>query len=247
MAARLAWLGVVLTVFAVPYFMDGWWKFIPASLLLLALGYWRFEGEAPEQLGLSVPKNHLFLLLALLIATYFLSSYWGTKLLESNQVLIDSKDIHLGWVLFPLFQALNEEILFRSFLLDALGDWTQNKLFASVLSASGFVVAHAVFYPITQGGYLNFIALASLFCLSLALNRLYFRFAHIGFAFAIHAGWNLFQYGGNHFLSSPSGIPISEAELFNTIVGSPTVFAFCFLLWLSTLPLRTEPEKIYSV
>ena len=228
------WLTLFLATFDIPYFFVGWWKFIPATLLIVLLGEIRYPGEGLKKLGLWIPRNQFFLILVVLLSVYALSAYWGSRLLADRNISVDSSGLHLGWVLFPLFQAGNEEMLFRGLFLSGLTQAMGSATGASLFSAIVFVLAHAAFYPLTQGGALSIIALLSLFFLALSLNRIYFRFSHIGFTFAIHAGWNLFQYGGNLFVDNITMQPIPEAALFNVVVGSPIVLSFCIVLWCLT-------------
>lgn len=233
----------VALAFALPYFATGWAKFIPATILILSLSIYRYGSEALNKLGLRIPPLQAPYIGILLLATYALSYFIGSLIAEGQGLWVDRKAVHLGWVLFPLFQALNEEMIFRGLLLRWFSG-RMDRLKASLLSALVFALAHAIFYPFTQGGALEAPALFSLFLMAMATNQLFFHFGHIGFSFAIHAGWNLFQYGGTRFLDPLTNLPVTEAVLFNTVVGNPLVVLCSGALWLVTMgiSLRRRAE-----
>jgi len=130
-----------------------------------------------------------------------------------------------------LFQALNEEILFRALLLGLVVAAVRPASLLSLLLISLglaliFPAAHFLMYRFTNPMHLalSLPALATLFCAGLAMNNLYLAFRHIGFSWALHAGWNVVWLPAA-FYDAASHAPLAEPQIFERVLGSAAVAA----------------------
>jgi len=124
-------------------------------------------------------------------------------------------------------QTVNEEIVLGALLLAALSRWTGNRrlILVSVGVALVFAALHFAFYALrTESdrnyGRLTAAALIAVFGVGVLRNNLILASRHIGYAWAIHLGWNLVCF---HSLVVRDGQPrpINEPERFNLLLGYP--------------------------
>jgi hypothetical protein len=150
-----------------------------------------------------------------------------------------------------LFQALNEEILFRALLIGLIVAAVRPpSLLAWILISLGlalaFPAAHFLLYRYSNPMHLALPlpALATLFCAGLAMNNLYLAFRHIGFSWGLHAGWNVVWLPAT-FYDAASHARLAEPQIFERVLGSAVVAAsacmmaavsFVFLLRRSVSP-----------
>jgi len=146
-----------------------------------------------------------------------------------------------------LFQALNEEILFRALLIGLVIQVARPAgliplILISLALALVFPAAHFLLYRYSNPMHLalSLAALATLFCAGVAMNNLYLAFRHIGFSWALHAGWNAVWLPAV-FYDAPTGAILKEPQIFQRVLGAPAVVAsacamavlsFVFLVWL---------------
>ena len=130
-----------------------------------------------------------------------------------------------------LFQALNEEILFRALLIGLVVLLARPaSLLALVLVSLGlalvFPAAHFFMYRVTNPMHLalSLPALATLFCAGLVSNNLYLAFRHIGFSWALHAGWNVVWLPAR-FYDAATNAQLHEPQIFERVLGAPAVAA----------------------
>jgi hypothetical protein len=128
-----------------------------------------------------------------------------------------------------LFQALNEEILFRALLIGLVVAAVRpasmlSLLLISLVLALVFPAAHFFMYRVTNPMHLalSLPALATLFCAGLAWNNLYLAFRHIGFSWALHAGWNVVWLPAA-FYDAASHARLAEPQIFERVLGSAVV------------------------
>jgi hypothetical protein len=128
-----------------------------------------------------------------------------------------------------LFQALNEEILFRALLIGLVIQLARPAGLMALITISlalafVFPAAHFLLYRYSNSMHLalSLGALASLFCAGLAMNNLYLAFRHIGFSWALHAGWNVVWLPAA-FHDAASGAALAEPQIFERVLGAPGV------------------------
>jgi len=124
-------------------------------------------------------------------------------------------------------QTLNEEIVLGALLLTALSAWCRNRrlILVSVGVALVFALLHFAFYAFrvesdANYGRLNVAALIAVFGVGVLRNNLILASRHIGYAWAIHFGWNLVCFHSAFYVEGRS-LPINEPERFNRLLGYP--------------------------
>ena len=76
------------------------------------------------------------------------------------------------------------------------------------------------------------MSIATLLAFSLATNLLFLKFGHIGYSFAIHAGWNLTRFGGAY---ERAGVALTETDTIALIEGSLLALGASALLLLAVI------------
>ena len=125
-----------------------------------------------------------------------------------------------------LFQALNEEIFFRALLIGLFLEFVSSAPAISLGLAVLFVAAHFLMYRFTNPMHLALspLALASLFFAGVAMNNLYLAFRHIGFSWALHAGWNVVWLPAA-ITDAATHARLAEPQMFDRVLGSPMLAA----------------------
>jgi membrane protease YdiL (CAAX protease family) len=147
-----------------------------------------------------------------------------------------------------LFQALNEEILFRALMIGlviqlARPTGSVSLTLISLGLALAFPAAHFLLYRYSNPMHLALspAALATLFCAGVAMNNLYLAFRHIGFSWALHAGWNVIWLPAA-FYDAATRTPLAEPQIFQRVLGAPVVAASaCAMAGLSFVFLVRRP------
>jgi hypothetical protein len=139
-----------------------------------------------------------------------------------------------------LFQAFNEEVLFRALMIGLVLHYVRSPVLVSLGLALLFPVAHFVLYRYSNPMHLalSINALTTLFFAGVAMNALYLTFRHIGFSWALHAGWNVVWLPATIY-DAASHARLYEPQVFDLVLGSPilvamvgAVAAFCFATML---------------
>ena len=211
---------------------DHWWAFIPATVAIVAALRLLLGREWLDYAGLKLPPVH-----ALLAVVAFVLIATGSNMLlrhvyEAGGLRADAPVIEdqIGF----LFQAFNEEILFRALLIGLLIQWIPSAPVVSLGAAFLFAAAHFLLYRFgTLHMVLSLTALATLFFAGVAMNNLYLAFRHIGFSWALHAGWNVVWLPATIY-DAATHERLYEPQIFDRVLGSPTVVAAaCVLAILS--------------
>jgi hypothetical protein len=122
-----------------------------------------------------------------------------------------------------LFQSLNEEILFRALLIGFVLQYVRSAALVSLGVAFVFPAAHFLLYRFgTLHMALSLTALATLYFAGATMNNLYLAFRHIGFSWALHAGWNVVWLPAATY-DAVTKVPLDEAQLFDRVLGSPMI------------------------
>ena len=242
--AAMVWCLVSL-LFILPYLFDAWWKFVPASLCILGTLRWWNPSHWIEYSGLRIRPLFLLSAIFLMIPIFFLFNLFVSKRLDALGWMWDRSFYHYGWMLMPIFQVLNEEILLRGWMLSLLELTRLNRTIIVVVSALFFSVIHLGFYPLTQGGPLSIGSAMTLFFVGLVCNFLFFIFRSIALPYALHASWNLNQYGQGMIVDQVTGARVLEFQSFNALVGNNVVVGTTlFLAVLSWLVYRKSDLQI---
>lgn len=226
MNRRLIALLVVAALMPWPLLLThgNWWAFILVTVAIVAalrllLGLpWR------DYAGLNLSP-----LQALLAIVAFASIATGSEPLlrhvyETAGLRADTPAIQdqIGF----LFQAFNEEILFRALLIGLFLQWLPSAPLVSLGAAFLFAAPHFLMYRFTNPMHftLSMAALATLFCAGVAMNNLYLAFRHIGFSWALHAGWNVVWLPAG-FYDAATHVRLHEPQIFDRVLGAPTIVA----------------------
>jgi membrane protease YdiL (CAAX protease family) len=218
-----------------------WWAFVLVSAAIVAALRLLLGRQWANYAGLGLPPTH-----ALLAIVAFALIATGSKLLlhhvyEAARLRADAPAIE-GQIGF-LFQAFNEEILFRALLIGFVLQYVRSAALASLGVALVFPAAHFLLYRFgTLHMALSLTALATLFFAGVAMNNLYLAFRHIGFSWALHAGWNVVWLPAAIY-DAATNERLHEPQIFDRVLGSPTVVATaCAMAVLSFALLGRRPR-----
>ncbi len=204
--------------FLLPYSQINAWNFIPAfGVILLCARSLRGE-SAREWLGIALSRSELARTLACSAGLAVTFRFAILRLAAEAGLRFDTSAWSPLLRTRPIFQVLNEEMLFRAVLLRELGRTGASAWKLSLGSALFFVISHLLFYWLKDGIWLQPLALWNLFVFSVACNSLFLHCGHIGYGYAIHVGWNLTRFGGDFFRNSAL---LPEGAAFNALESSP--------------------------
>jgi len=228
---------------------DNWWAFMLVSAAILAALRLTLGPDWRGQAGLNLSLPQAVMVIAVFAGVAIGSGVLLHHVYEAVGLRATVPNIKEQAGL--LFQAFNEEILFRALLLGLLIDHLRPQalmpvILACLALALVFPAAHFLLYRYSNPMHLplSLPALATLFCAGLAMNNLYLAFRHIGFSWALHAGWNVAWLPAT-FHDAATGARLAEPQIFDRVLGSAPVAAaagamaavsFAFLLWR---PLRS--------
>jgi membrane protease YdiL (CAAX protease family) len=239
---------VVITFF--PYFLGTAWKFfLAAALLLCFLKITSAPGTWLKRGGLAIPSSQLKWVVLLGLIIFCLSKlYLDFYLPRAGIVYYSFKNP--WWRASPWFQCLNEEIVFRALLLSALFKKFPYRFTVSVTAALVFTGLHWFLYAFNEVAAVQLtpLTLFNLFFFGMVCNAFYLRYQHIGFGFALHAGWNLTRFTRYYYSGlKPSAPAISEGMSFNLIEGSWFLSALILMVYLFISALRLDRSSLNPV
>ena len=221
---------------------DNWWAFILASAAIMGVLRLVYGVKWASRAGLKLSPSEA----VMVVATFALVAAASTLLLPIvyRGAGLKVEAPHLMGQIGFLFQALNEEILFRALMIAFILYYVRSAILVSVGLALVFAAAHFFMYRVTNPMHfaLSNNALATLFLAGVAMNNLYLTFRHIGFSWAFHAGWNV-AWLPAAFYDAATNAPLREPQIFDRVLGAPVVAtlaamaaAATFLLLASRAP-----------
>lgn len=203
---------------------NNWWAFILATAAIVAalrllLGP-RWAGYA----GLDLPPVHVVMAVVAFAGIAMGSGMLLPIVYKAARLTADAPSLE-GQIGF-LFQALNEEIFFRALMIGFLIHYVRSAPVISLGLAFVFAAAHFLMYRFTNPVHLalSMAALATLFLAGVAMNTLYLAFRHIGFSWALHAGWNVVWLPAAIY-DAATHARLHEPQIFDRVLGSPIVVA----------------------
>ena len=232
-----------------------WWAFIPATAAILGALRLLHGSQWTSYAGLKMPLTHVLLAVAAFGLVVIATKLLLPDLYASIGLRADSPRIEqqLG---LP-FQSLNEEIVFRALLIGLLLQYVGSRVLISVGVACIFSVPHFLLYRFSNPLHLALspIALLTLFLAGAAMNNLYLAFRHIGFSWALHAGWNIVWLPAAVY-DATTNERLYEPQVFDRVLGSPIMAAvaggtaflsFALLVWFPhPLHERDTPARVPS-
>jgi hypothetical protein len=145
-----------------------------------------------------------------------------------------------------LFQSLNEEILFRALMIGLVLQYVRSAALVSLGLAFVFSAAHFLLYRFgTLHVVLSVPALATLFFAGATMNNLYLVFRHIGFSWALHAGWNVVWLSAMTY-DAVTRTPLHEPQLFDRVLGSPMIAAIAVATAVLSFVLLERSRRAVS-
>jgi len=242
-AVLAVWGVLVAGVFLLPYGQQPWWSFPASTLTLLLLFALRWRRDVARRTGLAlgpygaVATALLGLSLWLLFRFVLAPSIVSARGLE----LVASPPLRVAEF---AFQALNEEIVLGYLLLVPLARWTRRPVTTAVAVALLFAVLHHLLYRYGELGMdLAPVTLLALLAVGAVRNAAILLARHVGYAWALHAAWNLVMFSGQ-WVETSSGRMLKEPEVLDAFLSPPAVIvpacvaAVVLLVWLGRLPRR---------
>jgi hypothetical protein len=221
---------------------DNWWAFILVTVTILIALRLLLGPQWANAAGLNLPPVHALAALAAfaVIAT-------GTKMLLPHLYAAIGLKATAPSILQQigfLFQALNEEIFFRALLIGFCLHYIRSAGLLSLMLAFGFSAAHFLLYRFSNPLHvaLPLTALATLLFAGIAFNNLYLGFRHIGFSWALHAGWNVVWLPAVTY-DVLTKERLHEPELFDRVLGSPAIASIALVIAGLSFLLLTRPFK----
>jgi hypothetical protein len=221
-----------------------WWAFILVTAAIMAALRLLLGQQWTHYAGLNLPPAHvLWAVMAFaVVATaskMLLPFVYEAAALKANAPHIEEQ---AGF----LFQALNEEILFRGLMIGFFIQYVRPATVISLGLALLFAGAHFLLYRFSNPMHLalSTASLATLFFAGVAMNNLYLAFRHIGFSWALHAGWNVVWLPATIY-DAATNERLHEPQIFDRVLGSPIVVAVaCAVAVLGFVLLaRVRPPK----
>jgi len=220
-----------------------WWAFILATAAIVAALRLLLGEQWRRYAGLKLPPSHVVMaVLAFAVAAggsrVLLPIAYATAGLKADAPGIAEQT---GF----LFQAFNEEILFRALLIGFILQYVRSALLVSLGVALLFSAAHFLLYRFSNPMHLalSMAALATLFLAGVAMNNLYLAFRHIGFSWALHAGWNVVWLPAAIY-DATTHVRLHEPEIFDRVLGSLVMVAMAgaMAVFSFVLPVRRPRE-----
>jgi len=219
-------------------------------LVILALMHGR---KFLEISGLNLRLNHILYSILITIITYGFASAFVTSLIDKHGISYFSfRNYSKFWILMPLFQVLNEEIIFRSLFIGNLSEKFKNPGKLSTISGGLFAIMHFILYYFGfEKVTLSLSCLTSLFLFGFITSLIFIDTRHIGYTFALHFGWNLKKFGGQ-YISTSTHSAFKEAQIFNIIEGSLQVlmtvllFTIGYYIFRKSFRVSLEQSREYT-
>lgn len=226
----------------------GWWWSVTGSCLIVAGGWIAWPRTWRQWLGLGIGRRRLVLTGIALVCALAVSAPLILAIAHSAGVTFMPKysfDPGPMGYMQTVGQTLNEELVLGAILLTAISKLLRRAptIAIAVLVAGVFSVLHYVFYAYAvQGwnrGILSVASLVSLFIAGVIRNHLILSTGHIGYAWALHLGWNAVFMGG---VFVGRRVVLNEPDCFNLFLGSPYVLATVTALMIAVV-LAARPPR----
>ena len=224
----------------------GWWTPPVGSALILLLARLAWPKQWTKVVGLNIPRNQIGISLTVLCVVAIASSGIIAAIASSEGIAFtpvwESKTWGLS-LFHTVGQTLNEEIVLGALLLGAVKNRLKaiHPLVISATVALAFSLLHYAFYGLRppglpNAGVLSTAALASLFAIGVVRNNCILSTGNVGYAWAIHMGWNAIFMNGTYTWPG-SDISLAEPAMFDAILGNGYMVAISTALMALSLLL----------
>lgn len=234
----------------------GWWTAPVASALIVLLARLAWPDRWAEALGLRIPPRQIGVSLALLCVVAGAASGLIAATARAETIAFMPVWESRAWasaLVHTVGQTLNEEMVLGALLLRAVRSRLRSihPLAVSAGVALVFSLAHYAFYRARPSwswnyGTLSVATLASLCAIGVARNNCILSTRNVGYAWAIHLGWNAVFMNGTYRWPG-SHAELAEPAMFNAIVGHTALVALsAALMGLSLLLFlrRRAPDPL---
>ena len=228
----------------VPYL--GVYVSVSGTALIIFSGWLFLKKNIFQTIGLNFTvRDWMIIPLVVVITAFTAFVIIGTIAHENGYVRVPSLSlIPTVRSLHTIGQTLNEEIVLGFILIMRMRliPLMRHPLILSVSASMMFAVFHYLFYLLSpyQGSPLDAITLFNIFLIGTVRYNLILKFNHIGYAWAIHYGWNFVMFGGEFYLNETL---IREYDVFNDFIGSPESLVLFLLIAVATFFMLMRPVK----
>jgi hypothetical protein len=231
-----------------------WWMSVVGSVLIVLLSKIAWPRRGTAVIGLKMSAKELGLSV-LLFGIVLLGSFWLVETIvrrEGIQFAPFYKNEE-GWlmVIHTIGQTLNEELVLGALLLLFIRSRfkTVSPLLISAGAALVFCLFHSAFFGLRPPqapnyGSLSLATLLSLFLVGVTRNNCILSTNHIGYAWAIHLGWNIAFMNGSFYWPG-SNTKLIEPAMFNLILGDGLLLVVTTMLMILSLTLFLK-EKMWQ-
>ncbi len=222
---------------------DHWWAFILVTAAIAAALRLLLGSQWTNYAGLQLPPKHALLTVLAFVVVAIGSNMLLPLVYKAAALKVNAPNIEdqIGF----LFQAFNEEIFFRALMIGFFIQYVRSAPLLSLGLAVLFVAPHFLMYRFTNPMHfaLSLASLATLFLAGVAMNNLYLAFRHIGFSWALHAGWNVVWLPAA-FYDAATHARLREPQIFDRVLGSPAIVGMaCAMAVLSFVLLNRRPLR----
>lgn len=219
---------------------DNWWAFVLVTAAIVAALHLLLGRQWRNYAGLKLPLKHALLVVMAFVVVATASTMLLPLVYQAAGLKVNAPNIEEQTGL--VFQAFNEEIFFRALMIGFFLQYVRSVALISLGLAFVFSAAHFLLYRFgTLHVSLSLTALATLFFAGVAMNNLYLAFRHIGFSWALHAGWNV-AWLPAAFYDAATNEHLHEPQVFDRVLGSSTIVAIaCAIAVLGFVLLGRRP------
>ena len=246
--ALVAWWIALVAVFLLPYAQLSWWPFPASTVWIVALGLLRWRRAALARLGFPRSAPGLAFTAVTLALLWVLFAYILVPLVAADRGM-RLEPWPWNTVAEFAFQALNEEIVLGYLLVVGLARRTRRPVLVAVGVALFFSLLHHALYRYGElGEILLPLTLVSLVAVGVLRNSAILLAGHLGFAWALHAAWNLVMFSGR-WIDERSELGLSEPQVLDAVLAyMPMAVALiaCALVLLAYLQRRSTSLRIQN-
>ncbi len=222
----------------------GCWLSLLGTVLVLAFSRLAWPGEWAARVGFRIPVMEILSSCVLLLVCVAVS-YTMVRIAAGGAGVSFTPFFARENMVFRLVhtagQTVNEEMVLGALLLGVVSRRCARARFivVSVLVAVVFALLHFAFYAFrpesaVNYGILSIPALLSVFGAGVLRNNLILHYRHVGFAWAIHLGWNLVFLNSS---LSAGGSRLNEPRQFNLLLGHPIMVVVVLAAMAATIVL----------
>jgi membrane protease YdiL (CAAX protease family) len=204
------------------------------DMLILFIVFLRFRGDSLRRLGLAISARDGLRAGGLLAVGLLIAGWLVHEITLPGDVRIAG---HRPF--FSLTQVFHQEIVLRGLLLGTLASRISSRGVLAVGVAIAFAGLHPLLYWWRWDMVVNLTTALTLFSFALATNLLFLRTRHIGYAFAVHAAWNLQRFG-TRYGQDADGHPITEWDSFASVEGSTLALGASVAMLAIVLVLESQ-------